>query len=217
MFVDCFEAPPGSQGYTAIVGCVTLAIVLVLMAALSYGWFIDGTTHRVQATGAIALIAGSPAIVASLLPLRHDGAAVIRPPLTSRFALWASSAMSVFIALALATQGFGLDLAKLKGVNIGWCFLRGLIVAAVVVGALFVMRRAVYAKRFWPGFWSIVAISVVVFIVADQGKEVSSFDTFFSVAVPLYVLVLARCVYGWLKSVYVASTITRNHLFKSML
>ncbi|QEM43570.1 hypothetical protein [Mycolicibacterium grossiae] len=217
IFIDCFEAPPGSQGYTAVIGLVTSVILFVLMMALSHGWFIDSDTGKVQATGAIALIAGGPAVVASLLPLRNEPTTAIRTPLTARIALWTSSAMSAYVALLLATQGFGIDLATMKDRAIVSCFLHGLLGTAIVVAGLLVLRST---RRRW-GYLSerqrvrrfVVAVLpmwIVLFFVAEQEGHVSLTDYFFSLVIPVYLVILARCVSGWFKSVYIASGIRRR-------
>ncbi len=207
IFIDCFEAPPGSQGYTAILGCVTTCILLFLIVALSHGWLIDPTTNKTQATGAIALIAGSPAVLASIIPLRHESSSAIKSPLTARLALWSSTAMSAFVALALATQGFGNELSALKGVNLFACFLHGFATTCGIVLSLLIVRYAVRKKLRKVGFLSLFALLAIGYLVLTQPGRVSTVDFFFSAIVPIYVLTWFRCVVGWAKSVYVASNI----------
>ncbi|MGJ6122319.1 hypothetical protein QN239_07060 [Mycolicibacterium sp. Y3] len=224
LFIDCFESPPGSQGYTAIMGLVMAGILYVLMLALSHGWFIDSSTQKVQATGAIALIAGAPAVLASLLPLRNDPTAAIRPPLTARVALWASSAMSAYVALLLATQGFGIDLATMKNTAIIRCFFGGLTCIFSILAGLLLLhgvrrKRPTLSneEKFWRYFFGIIPIPIVAYFVVTQPGHVSSTDYFFSVVIPLYLVILIRCIVGWVKSVLVASGIRRSFEPKSVV
>lgn len=217
IFIDCFEAPPGSQGYTAVIGCVMTTILIALMAALSFGWFIDETSGKMQATGAIALIAGGPAVVTSILPFRNDQTSAIRPPLTARAALWSSFAMSAFVALGLSTQGFGLDLTKLKDTNLILCFLKGWVTTVAIVALLVTIWRAVRSERFWSALVATVGIAGIELVVLLQPGDVSAPDIFFSAVVPIYTLIWLRSAFGWLKAVHLSSDLSMIHKQRNMV
>lgn len=216
IFVDCFEAPPGSQGYTAIIGFVMSAILFALMGAFEYGWLID-SEGKLQATGAITLIAGGPAVVASLLPLRTESTSPIRTPLTARLALWASFAMSAFVALALATKGFGLGLDSFEHAQIGYTFLKGWITTAAAAMALMFALRGFGERNFRVMVnWSAI-LAVIFGMVILQPNPPSASEFFFSAVIPIYTLVWLRCLVGWIKSVYLASGASRRYMQQSVL
>lgn len=209
-FVDCFESPPGSQGYASIIGLVTTTIIVLLVIALDHQWLLDDAKENVQATGAIALIAGAPALVASLLPLKSDHDAAIRNPLTARVSLWFSSALSAFVAFVLATRGFGLNLVDFDGGQMFDCFWKGLLVVMAVAVPVFASKRATDRFGWIRPLTGCVAVLFIVGVFVRGWGDVDVVEYFFSVVLPLYVLVWARSLWGWAKSVIVVRDVTRR-------